>query len=190
MASRRDELNAYTFAKRRLLAAFLQPSPSGTEEGAPKPLRTVVPSLVAGALTLAVFGAWGMFQPTAPSGWDEPGARVIVGKQSTTRYVVLKTDGDTRLHPVLNLASARLLMKDGTYEVVQVGDDVLDSGRSRAVLSWASRTRPTGCPRPKRQAGPNAGPSANSPAARGRRFRRLRSSSLRRRRRRRRAPVD
>ncbi|GHA71360.1 type VII secretion protein EccB [Streptomyces anthocyanicus] len=128
MASRRDELNAYTFAKRRLLAAFLQPSPSGTEEGAPKPLRTVVPSLVAGALTLAVFGAWGMFQPTAPSGWDEPGARVIVGKQSTTRYVVLKTDGDTRLHPVLNLASARLLMKDGTYEVVQVGDDVLDSG--------------------------------------------------------------
>ncbi|MEU1050604.1 type VII secretion protein EccB [Streptomyces sp. NPDC005897] len=128
MTSRRDELNAYTFAKRRLLAAFLQPSPSGTEEGAPKPLRTVVPSLVAGALTLAVFGAWGMFRPTAPSGWDEPGARVIVGKESTTRYVVLKTDGDTRLHPVLNLASARLLMKDGTYEVVQVSDDVLDSG--------------------------------------------------------------
>ncbi|MEU5365220.1 type VII secretion protein EccB [Streptomyces sp. NPDC005925] len=129
MASRRDELNAYTFAKRRLLAAFLQPSPSGTEEGAPKPLRAVVPSMVAGALTLAVFGAWGMFQPTAPEGWDRPGTRVIVGKDSTTRYVVLRTDGATRLHPVLNLASARLLMKDADYDVTQVGDDILDSGK-------------------------------------------------------------
>ncbi|MFC7843032.1 type VII secretion protein EccB [Streptomyces sp. NPDC001046] len=129
MASRRDELNAYTFAKRRLLAAFLQPSPTGTEEGAPKPLRAVVPSLVAGALTLAVFGAWGMFQPTAPSGWDKPGTRVIVGKQSTTRYVVLKTDGTTRLHPVLNLASARLLMNDASYQVIQVSDDILDAGK-------------------------------------------------------------
>ncbi|MGW7406896.1 type VII secretion protein EccB [Streptomyces sp. NPDC054833] len=129
MASRRDELNAYTFAKRRTLAAFLQPSPSGSEEGAPKPLRAVVPSLVTGALTLAVFGAWGMFQPSAPSGWDEPGTRVIVGKQSTTRYVVLKTDGTTRLHPVLNLASARLLMNDAGYQVIQVSDDILDSGK-------------------------------------------------------------
>ncbi|MFI8190297.1 type VII secretion protein EccB [Streptomyces sp. NPDC085946] len=129
MASRRDELNAYTFAKRRLLAAFLQPSPSGSEEGAPRPLRAVVPSMVAGVLVLGVFGAWGMFQPTAPPGWDDPGARVIVGKQSTTRYVVLKTDGTTRLHPVLNLASARLLMKDAGYKVVQVSDEILDSGK-------------------------------------------------------------
>lgn len=129
MASRRDELNAYTFAKRRMLAAFLQPSPSGSEEGAPRPLRAVVPSLVAGALVLGVFGAWGMFKPTAPPGWDEPGARVIVGKQSTTRYVVLRTDGVTRLHPVLNLASARLLMKDASYQVVQVSDKILDSGK-------------------------------------------------------------
>ncbi|WP_369364037.1 type VII secretion protein EccB [Streptomyces sp. CG4] len=129
MASQRDELNAYTFAKRRTLAAFLQSSASGSEEGAPKPLRAVVPSLVAGALTLAVFGAWGMFQPTAPAGWDTPGTRVIVGKQSTTRYVVLKTGRTTRLHPVLNLASARLLMNDADYQVIQVSDKFLDAGK-------------------------------------------------------------
>ncbi|MFG2887201.1 type VII secretion protein EccB [Streptomyces sp. NPDC048297] len=129
MASQRDELNAYTFAKRRTLAAFIQPSPSGSEEGAPKPLRAVVPSLVAGAMTLAVFGAWGMFQPTAPTGWDKPGTRVIVGKQSTTRYVVLKTGKTSRLHPVLNLASARLLMNDADYQVIQVSDKILDSGK-------------------------------------------------------------
>lgn len=133
MASRRDELNAYTFAKRRTVAAFLQPSATGSEEGAPKPLRAVVPSLVIGALVLAGFGAWGMFKPQAPKGWDEPGTTVIVGKQSTTRYVVLTTKiggkDQTRLHPVLNLASARLLLDPQKFKVIQVEDKVLDAGK-------------------------------------------------------------
>ncbi len=133
MASRRDELNAYTFAKRRTVAAFLQPSATGTEEGAPRPLRAVLPGVIVGALVLAGFGAWGMFKPTAPKGWDEPGTRVIVGKDSTTRYVVLTTKvggkDQTRLHPVLNLASARLLLDPRKFKVVQVEDKVLDAGR-------------------------------------------------------------
>ncbi|MEI5101261.1 type VII secretion protein EccB [Streptomyces sp. PmtG] len=128
MASRRDELNAYTFAKKRTLAAFLQPSPTGSEEGAPRPLRAFLPSVIVGVLILVVFGAWGMFKPKAPKGWDEPGARVIVGKQSTTRYVVLRTGVKSRLHPVLNLASARLLMNGSDYKVIQVSDDILDAG--------------------------------------------------------------
>ncbi|GAA3376350.1 type VII secretion protein EccB [Streptomyces sannanensis] len=133
MASRRDELNAYTFAKKRTVAAFLQPSPTGTEEGAPRPLRAVVPGLVIGALVLAGFGAWGMFKPIAPKGWDTPGTKVIVGKSSTTRYVVLTTGkGKNKkklLHPVLNLASARLLLNPEQVEVIQVSDDILDSGK-------------------------------------------------------------
>ncbi|MFF4173950.1 type VII secretion protein EccB [Streptomyces sp. NPDC001744] len=133
MASRRDELNAYTFAKKRTVAAFLQPSPSGTEEGAPKPLRAVLPGLVVAALAVAGFGAWGMFKPTAPKGWDDPGTRVIVGKQSTTRYVVLETgrgkDRKTLLHPVLNLTSARLLLDPDKFQVVQVEDGKLDEGK-------------------------------------------------------------
>lgn len=132
MASRRDELNAYTFAKRRTVAAFLQPSATGTEEGAPRPLRAVLPGLIVGALVLAGFGAWGMFKPTAPKGWAEPGTSVIVGKDSTTRYVVLTTKvggkDQTRLHPVLNLASARLLLDPAKFKVIQVQDKVLDAG--------------------------------------------------------------
>ncbi|MFD9029898.1 type VII secretion protein EccB [Streptomyces sp. NPDC059567] len=132
MASRRDELNAYTFAKKRTVAAFLQPSPSGTEEGAPRPLRAIVPGLIVGAVVLAGFGAWGMFSPKAPKGWDKPGTKVIVGKQSTTRYVVLSTgkgkDKKTLLHPVLNLASARLLLTPQEFSVIQVDDKLLDAG--------------------------------------------------------------
>ncbi|MFF7753430.1 type VII secretion protein EccB [Streptomyces sp. NPDC007971] len=129
MASRRDELNAYTFAKRRTLASFLQPSPSGSEEGAPKPLSALVPGLVVGAVVLAVFGAVGMFSPTAPKGWDKPEEHVIVASKSTTRYVVLKTGKQTQLHPVLNMASAKLLLDPNKASVITVDEKVLDSGK-------------------------------------------------------------
>ncbi|MCF6524914.1 type VII secretion protein EccB [Streptomyces sp. JJ36] len=128
MASRRDELNAYTFAKKRLVAAFLQPTPSGTEEGAPRPLRAVLPGVIIGVVIMAGFGAWGMFKPKAPEGWDAPGEKVIIGSESTTRYVVLKTDGKKQLHPVLNLASAKLLLDPDRFEIVEVDEKVLDDG--------------------------------------------------------------
>ncbi|MFJ4685814.1 type VII secretion protein EccB [Streptomyces sp. NPDC088789] len=129
MASRRDELNAYTFAKRRTLASFLRPSPSGSEEGAPKPLSAVWPGVVVGIVILAVFGAIGLFSPTAPKGWNTPGAHVIVASDSTTRYVVLKTGEDTQLHPVLNMASAKLLLDPKKDSVITVDEKVLDSGK-------------------------------------------------------------
>ncbi|MFE1172129.1 type VII secretion protein EccB [Streptomyces sp. NPDC058773] len=129
MASRRDELNGYTFAKKRLVAAFLQPSPDRTDEGAPNPLRAVLPGLVIAALVLAGFGAWGMFRPKAPKGWDTPGEHVLLGSQSATLYVVLTTDGKRQLHPVLNMASARLLLKTEQVDVLKVDEHELDSGK-------------------------------------------------------------
>lgn len=129
MASRRDELNAYTFAKKRLVAAFLQPSPTGTEEGAPRPLRGILPGIIVGVVILAGFGAWGMFKPKAPEGWDKPKEKVIIGSDSTTRYVVLETDGKAQLHPVLNLASAKLVLDPGKDEIVKVDEKALDSGK-------------------------------------------------------------
>lgn len=128
MASRRDELNAYTFAKRRMLAAFVQPSATGSEENAPRPLRSVVPSVIIAVVILAAFGAWGMIKPTAPQDWDTPGEKVIIASDSTTRYVVLKTDGKVQLHPVLNMASAKLLLDPDKGEVIKVDESVLDNG--------------------------------------------------------------
>lgn len=129
MASRRDELNAYTFAKRRLVAQFLQPNSTGSEEAAPRPLRAVVPGAIVGVVVLAVFAAWGMFKPVAPKGWDKAGENVIIASKSTTRYVVLRTDGKAQLHPVLNMSSAKLLLNDGTGKVINVDESVLDNGK-------------------------------------------------------------
>ncbi|MFE6103313.1 type VII secretion protein EccB [Streptomyces laurentii] len=129
MASRRDELNAYTFAKRRLIAQFVQPNPTGSEEGAPRPLRAVAPGAIVGVVILAVFGAWGMFKPVAPKGWDTPGENVIIASKSTTRYVVLKTGGKTQLHPVLNMSSAKLLLDPAKGKVINVDESALDDGK-------------------------------------------------------------
>ena len=122
MASRRNELSAYTFSRRRTVAAFLQPSGGGNEEDVPKPRRAFMPSLVVGAVVVAGFGAYGMIKPSAPLKWNTANA-VIVDKETTTRYVML---GGT-LHPVLNIASARLLLSvDSSVE--EVDDSVLNSG--------------------------------------------------------------
>ncbi|MGW0734185.1 type VII secretion protein EccB [Streptomyces sp. NPDC002851] len=129
MASRRDELNAYTFARRRLIAQFLQPSASGTEEAWPRPLRAVLPGAIVAVVVLAAFGAWGMFKPAAPEGWDKKGEHVIISSKSTTRYVVLETDGKVQLHPVLNMSSAKLLLTPDKGKIINVDESVLDSGK-------------------------------------------------------------
>ncbi|UQA92774.1 type VII secretion protein EccB [Streptomyces halobius] len=130
MASRRDELNAYSFARKRTNAAFLKPLPNGSIESAPRPLKAVMPSIIIALLILVGFGACGILKPVAPQGWDEPYKHVIVGADSTTRYVVLPSkDANGKkqklLHPVLNLASAKLLL-DPKYTVVNVKESELD----------------------------------------------------------------
>ncbi|MEY9878239.1 type VII secretion protein EccB [Streptacidiphilus sp. MAP12-33] len=121
MASRRDELSAYTFARKRTVAAFLRPTGGGSVEDAPRAVRAIVPSLVLGALAVAGFGAYGMLRPSAPKGWDKANA-VIVDKQTTTRYVML----NGVLHPVLNMSSARLLLSSGSG-VEYIDDSALNS---------------------------------------------------------------
>ncbi len=125
MASRRDELNAYTFARKRTVGAFLLPGGGGSDEDAPRPVKAVLPSIVVGTLIVSGFGLWGAFKPSAPVGWDS-GKNIIQGKTSTTRYVVLEKDGVKRLHQVLNMASAKLLLPVNS-KVVVVADQVLDA---------------------------------------------------------------
>ncbi|WP_093798738.1 type VII secretion protein EccB [Streptomyces sp. Wb2n-11] len=134
MATRRDELAAYTFARKRTVAAFLAPSPGGSDEGAPRPVRTVMPSLAVGVVLVVGFIAWGVLKPSAPKGWDTAGEHIIVDSDSTTRYVVIKDKGPNgkevpTLHPVLNYASAKLLLDKGKGSVIEVpGKDIDKSG--------------------------------------------------------------
>ncbi|MDI3420768.1 type VII secretion protein EccB [Streptomyces luteolus] len=131
MAKRRDELAAYTFARKRTVAAFLAPEPGGSEEGAPRPVRTVMPSLAVGVILVVGFIAWGVIKPAAPKGWDKPGEHVIVDSDSTTRYVVLEEGDHKILHPVLNYASAKLLLDKGKGSVIEVPAKEIDKSGIR-----------------------------------------------------------
>ncbi|KQV16147.1 MULTISPECIES: type VII secretion protein EccB [unclassified Kitasatospora] len=126
MASRRDELNAYTAARKRTVGAFLLPSGGGNDEDAPRPVKAVLPSVVIGVVIVAGFAMWGVIKPAAPKGWDS-GSNIIQGKQSTTRYVILPGEKNTKvLHQVLNMSSARLVLQ-ANAKVVIVEDKVLDA---------------------------------------------------------------
>ncbi|MER5947753.1 type VII secretion protein EccB [Streptomyces sp. NPDC001904] len=137
MASRRDELNAYNFSRKRTVASFLKPLPNGSVESAPKPLKHAISGIVMSVVILAGFGACGMLSPVAPKGWDTPEAGIIVTDPSATRYVVLKSGKKDKngkdipvLHPVLNLASARLLLNpknSGDGSVKTIKEKFLDS---------------------------------------------------------------
>lgn len=122
MASRREQLEAYTFARRRMVAGFLQPEPGGgAEEKAPKPFRALLPGIVIGALILTGFGVYGLVRPGVPPGWKNKGS-LIVGRDSASRYVYI----DGRLHPVLNIASGRLLLDPGKFKVNLVPEKVIN----------------------------------------------------------------
>ncbi|MFI6580519.1 type VII secretion protein EccB [Embleya sp. NPDC050493] len=130
MASRREQLEAYIFARRRMVAAFLQPAPGGgTEENAPKPMRMVTPSIVVAMLVLVGFGVVGLIKPGTPPGWKNKSS-LIVGRDSASRYVYL----DGKLHPVLNIASGRLLLDPGNFKVNMVPERQLNSVSHGAPL--------------------------------------------------------
>lgn len=130
MASRRDELNAYTSARKRTVGAFLLPSGGGNDEDAPRPVKAVLPSVVIAVVIVAGFAMWGVIKPAAPKGWGD-GNNIIQGKQSATRYVILpstdpKRKGEKVLHQVLNISSAKLVLP-ANAKVVFVADKVLDA---------------------------------------------------------------
>ena len=138
MATRRDELSAHSFARKRMLAAFLQPDSRVSDEGAPRPVKAFMPSTVMSVVLVAGCIAWGAISPSAPPGWDKPGEHIIVDSTSTTRYVVLN---DTvhgkkvkQLHPVLNYASAKLVLDKGKGDVIEVaGEDIDKSDIARGA---------------------------------------------------------
>ncbi|GGO47739.1 type VII secretion protein EccB [Streptomyces daqingensis] len=136
MATRRDELSAHTFARKRTLAAFLQPESRVSDEEAPRPVRAMMPSAVMSIVLVAGFVAWGAIAPSAPPGWDDVGEHIIVDSDSTTRYVVLQENKNSKkqLHPVMNFASAKLVLDKGKGEVIEVsGKDIDESPIARGA---------------------------------------------------------
>lgn len=112
MASKTDLIEAQNFSRRRLLTAFVSGAPGGKELEPARPLRAVVIAIVLTAAVLLAGTFYGLIQPGLPKGWEN--GRMVIAKDTGARYVSVKGV----LHPVINTASARLLIPAKEFAVV------------------------------------------------------------------------
>lgn len=135
MQTRRDRYHAHRFVARRTAYALLHGEPDSPEA----PLRRLGIAALAGVAVLgllaAVFGIYGLLRPGDSQAWRQPGS-LIVEKETGTRDVFV----DGALHPVLNYASARLVL--GTSDL----RPVLVSGSGLAEVSRGSPVGIEGAP--------------------------------------------
>lgn len=108
MASKKDLVEAHAFSRRRLVSAFLSGAPGGREVEPARPGRSVFGGLVLAVLLIAGGAVAHFLAPRPATGWaDQPGLIVTKGG---ARYVVTGPENDRGLYPVVNLASAQLIL--------------------------------------------------------------------------------
>jgi type VII secretion protein EccB len=103
MQTRRDQLQAYRFVTRRIVSALLSGEPETNE----RPMRryglAVFGSAMIATIVFAVAGVIGFL---FPSGAKLQDTAIVIERETGARYVFIGGE----LHPVLNFASARLIL--------------------------------------------------------------------------------
>lgn len=135
VASRSDQLHSHQFTLQRVVGALAMRDPDPVAS----PLRRIGGAMFAGVLiaVLALVAVWvfGVVRPGGNTTWREKNA-VIVQKETGARFVYR----DGLLHPVLNQASAALLV--GNAEVVTVAGASLRDVPRGATLGIAGAPDP------------------------------------------------
>jgi type VII secretion protein EccB len=114
MWSRRDQIQAYQFLRRRTISAIVVGDPNAAESPSKLTVAALVTGLLVMVLVLAGFGVAGYLGSGSSTAWKDDGA-IIVEKETGARSIYGQ---DRRLHPVLNYVSARLLT--GGSKIVSV----------------------------------------------------------------------
>jgi type VII secretion protein EccB len=119
VATRKDQLDAFNFARRRMVANLVVPTATGSDEGAPRPVKTFTSSIILSALAVVAVMVLGVFKPSAPSGWQ---SGLAVDSNTGAAYVT----ENNQLHAVYNITSARLLLGKN-FTKYDVPDSTLNS---------------------------------------------------------------
>ncbi|UGS25298.1 type VII secretion protein EccB [Microbacterium resistens] len=120
MATKKELIEAQGFSRRRLLSAFTGGAPGGKELEPAKPLRAVAAGIALTAMLLLGGLFFGMLRPGLPQGWENN--RLIIATDTGARYVSV----EGVLHPVINTASARLLIPAKEFSVVSTDKGTLE----------------------------------------------------------------
>jgi type VII secretion protein EccB len=128
MASKKELIQAQSYSRRRLLTVFTSGIPGGKELEPGKPLRAVVAGTALAALLVVGSLVFGLISPGLPSGWDSN--TLLLAKDSGARYVAIKGT----LYPVLNTASAKLIIPAKDFRVLTVDEaKIADAPRGETI---------------------------------------------------------
>src|SRR4051812_21788 len=105
MQSRRDQVQAHLFVVGRLTSGILRADPDSPETPLARTTRGLLIGTVLALLAGAALAIYGLIMPGSSAAWRAPDTLLIV-KDTGARYVYQ----DGTLHPVLNYASAALLL--------------------------------------------------------------------------------
>ncbi|MEU8659780.1 type VII secretion protein EccB [Actinoplanes philippinensis] len=103
MQTRREQVRAHRFVTRRLVSALLSGEPETTELPMRRLGLAMVASVLVAAILFAGFGAYGLL---SPGGAKPDSGTVVIERETGARYVFV----NDVLYPVLNFASARLIL--------------------------------------------------------------------------------
>jgi type VII secretion protein EccB len=109
--TRREQVRAYRFVTRRIVSALLSGEPETTDLPMRRLGLALFSSVMFAAVVLAGVGAYGLLRPGG--GTPEPNT-LIIERETGARYVY---QDDHRLYPVLNYASARLILGVANPEI-------------------------------------------------------------------------
>lgn len=120
MTTKRDQAQAYFFLVGRLAAGLLTGEPDTLQRPNRRPSIGTAVGVLIMVLIAAGFAIYGLFRPGGPNAWQATSGSIVLVKETGARYVY----ADGTLLPVLNFASARLVLGSGA-PVVTVSRDAL-----------------------------------------------------------------
>ncbi|MDQ1123587.1 type VII secretion protein EccB [Microbacterium trichothecenolyticum] len=119
MATKGDLIEAQNFSRRRLLTAFVSGAPGGKELQPTSPLRAVIAAIALTVIVVLVGVFYGLIRPGLPTGWEN--GKLVLVSDTGARFVTV----DGVLHPVINTASARLLLPANDFGVISTDQATL-----------------------------------------------------------------
>ncbi|GIG65079.1 type VII secretion protein EccB [Phytomonospora endophytica] len=131
MRSRKEQVQAHRFVTHRLVSALLMGDPESTETPMRRIGFSVFGSVMVAVLVAAGFGLFGLFKPGG--GTPEVG-KIIIEEETGVRYLYrdLGDGSQAKLHPVVNYASARLILNNPKPDTVLMSQNSL-KGYPRGV---------------------------------------------------------
>lgn len=141
MATKSDLIEAQNFSRRRLLTAFVSGAPGGKELEPSAPLRPVIAAIALAVIVVLVGVFYGFIRPGLPQGWEN--GKLLLVSDTGARFATV----DGVLHPVINTASARLLLPSSDFSVISTSEQNISGtqvGETLGIVGAPDELPPSG----------------------------------------------